>query len=682
MFKHLWSRILSVVAGVVLLTVLIITLLAQRSLENAVFIAEDQHAIDLLRLTLLNIDNEHQSLIFHREATLAMRKSAMKNIVTLAITQINSSYLKYKQGVITEEQAKQQAKDDIRRMRYDDGAGYLWINNLETPLPKIIMHPILPDLEGLLLDDPKYFTALGMQKHLLLAMADICRKKGEGYLDYLWSKPEKNGVSIDQPKISYVQLFKEWGWVIGTGVYVDDIEAEANQRLTAIMQELEKNFAQIRIAKTGYLFIFNGKKKMLIHPNLPGKELSSLINPDSGKLIIDELIAASTHPLKPFDYIWDKPGHEKDYRFKKRIYMNYYQPLDWYIGASTYFEEIAYPAKVLRQKIFITSISVLSIALILSIILARNLVIPLKKLIIAGENIEKRGLDDACIPVSGTVETQQLGVVLNRMIGSIKRAIHDKEQAIKALLAGNKELANTNVQLAEEVDERMFAQVALQKARDLLEHRVEERTAELAATNLKLEEEAGVRKKYQTDLQIAMDQLKFMNTELERLANIDPLTGISNRRDCLQKTNAEISRTIRTGTPLSLLMLDIDYFKKVNDCHGHQIGDEVLKAFTQTVIGLLRPMDVIARIGGEEFTVLLPGADLNTAKAVAERIRVAVQKMVVDGGVKIEVRITVSIGVVQFGMECNNIDSLFAKADEHLYIAKNSGRNQVFTGNG
>ncbi|MFT6984939.1 MAG: two-component system NtrC family sensor kinase [Psychromonas sp.] len=655
MFKHLWSRILFVVAGVVLLTVLIITFLAQRSLENALFIAEDQHAIDAISLSLLNLDNENQSLIFYREATLAMRKSELKNIVTLAISQISSSYLKYQQGVITEEQAKQQAKDAIRRMRYDEGDGYVWINNLETPIPRLIMHPILPDLEGVILDDPKYFTALGIQKNLFVAMADICQKEGEGYVDYLWPKPTQIGISIDQPKISYVQLFKEWGWVVGSGVYVDDIETEVDRRLTAIMQELEKSFSQIRIAKTGYLFLFNGKKEILIHPNLSGKQFSSLINPDSGKLIIDELIEASTHPMKPFDYTWDKPEYEKDYRFKKRAYMNYYKPLDWYIGSSVYLEEIASPGKVLRQKIIIISITVLALAFILSIALARNLVGPLKKLIIAGENIEKRGLrelNDASIPVCGTVETQQLGVVLNRMIGSIKRANCYTEQAMEALLAGNKELANKNIQLAEEVGERMIAEEALKKDRDLLETRVEERTAELAATNLKW----------------------------ERLASIDPLTSISNRRDGLLRANAEISRATRTDAPLSLLMLDIDHFKKVNDCYGHQIGDEVLKALAKKVVGLLRPMDVMARIGGEEFTVLLPGTDIKSAEAIAERIRGVVQNMVVDGGPKVEVKITISIGVVQFGMECNTIDCLFAKADKHLYIAKTRGRNRVSIG--
>lgn len=679
MFKYFWSRIFIVVVGVVLLTVLSITFLAQSSVEKAVFKAEEQHAVDLLKSVLLGVHNEWESLNFHKKTTLEMRKSEIKSITTIAISQISRSHAQYKQGVLSKEQAKQQAIGDIRGMRYDGHVGYLWINNLEKPIPKILMHPISPELEGVILDQPKYFSALGMSKHVLVAMADICRKDGEGNLDYLWPKPTTNGITDDQPKISYVRLFKEWGWVVGTGVYVDDIQAEVDRRLNAIIKELEKTFSQLRIAETGYLFLFNGKKEMIIHPNISGKAFASMINPDSGKPLVDELIKASEHPMEPFDYTWDKPGYEKDYRFKKRAYISCYKPLDWYIGSSVYMEELKYPRKVLRQRIIIHSITVLALAFIISIVLARNLVTPLKKLTLAGEEIKTKGLDNARIPVNGTLETQQLGVMLNGMIESIQKANRQREHAMEALIAGNQELASKNTQLAQEICERMSAQKALKSAHDLLEQRVDERTAELADTNLKLEWEIGVRKKSEKELQKAMHQLQSLNKELKNLASIDSLTGVSNRRNFLSQASVEIARATRMDATLSLLMLDIDHFKQVNDRYGHQTGDQVLKAFAQKITKLLRPIDIMARLGGEEFSVLLPGADLQAAVMISERIRCEVQNMRVDGDGG-QVRVTVSIGIVQFGLEHNTIERLIALADKHLYLAKNSGRNRVFSG--
>lgn len=174
----------------------------------------------------------------------------------------------------------------------------------------------------------------------------------------------------------------------------------------------------------------------------------------------------------------------------------------------------------------------------------------------------------------------------------------------------------------------------------------------------------------------ALLQLQAANAELAWIASTDSLTGASNRRHFLECVEVELARSNRNGLPISLLALDIDFFKTVNDRHGHQIGDAVLKSLVDQIRETLRPHDVIGRMGGEEFMVLLPDTSHNAAALLAERIRGKVENMAVplDDG---ELRVTVSIGVAEFGANQDATNEVFKQADVRLYQAKHDGRNRV-----
>ncbi|MGN8160732.1 sensor domain-containing diguanylate cyclase [Salinisphaera sp. RV14] len=160
--------------------------------------------------------------------------------------------------------------------------------------------------------------------------------------------------------------------------------------------------------------------------------------------------------------------------------------------------------------------------------------------------------------------------------------------------------------------------------------------------------------------------------QLERQAARDPLTGLFNRREFEQTLAEEMVQTRRLGTPLSLIMLDIDNFKAINDRHGHDTGDEVLESVAGEVGRAIRGTDTLARWGGEEFAILLSGADIKNAARVAESVRTRVAKArFPQAG-----RITVSLGVAQY-KRCDTAESLFKRADEALYEAKESGRDRV-----
>jgi diguanylate cyclase (GGDEF)-like protein len=163
-----------------------------------------------------------------------------------------------------------------------------------------------------------------------------------------------------------------------------------------------------------------------------------------------------------------------------------------------------------------------------------------------------------------------------------------------------------------------------------------------------------------------------------KLAEHDPLTGVLNRRAILARMRAEFSKARQSGEPLSVLFLDLDHFKHVNDSYGHRAGDQCLRGVIGPIAGELRQGDALGRYGGEEFLILLPGAGAADAEIVAERIRRRVQEMsmIVSG---MRIGLTVSLGVAAVDAEVAIPDDLIERADAALYRSKSAGRNLVST---
>ena len=175
-------------------------------------------------------------------------------------------------------------------------------------------------------------------------------------------------------------------------------------------------------------------------------------------------------------------------------------------------------------------------------------------------------------------------------------------------------------------------------------------------------------------LQLANDEIQVKSQELETLANRDPLTLCLNRRSFGLRFDALFSEAKTDGTHLSCLMVDIDFFKSVNDRYGHATGDQVIKAVADVLKTCTRDSDLVGRYGGEEFCVVLPTLPTDKAAQVAERIRQSIEKRSCSG-----VNITASLGVASLDETINKPDELINQADKALYAAKKSGRNRVIT---
>jgi len=180
---------------------------------------------------------------------------------------------------------------------------------------------------------------------------------------------------------------------------------------------------------------------------------------------------------------------------------------------------------------------------------------------------------------------------------------------------------------------------------------------------------------YQSQKEVELKNQQRENVKLEEMAFFDSLTQVFNRRKFEELSEFEIKHSLRYGNNLSFLMLDIDKFKSINDTYGHANGDEVLKHFSKICKGVLRDVDTFARLGGEEFVIMLSETDLSGAYTFAERLRKKVFETSVELG-DLKIKYTVSIGIAILDVKSDSgVETVLKRADKALYNAKNSGRN-------
>jgi diguanylate cyclase (GGDEF)-like protein len=255
------------------------------------------------------------------------------------------------------------------------------------------------------------------------------------------------------------------------------------------------------------------------------------------------------------------------------------------------------------------------------------------------------------------------------------------------LAIANKELAFQN----EEKDKRAAELTIANKELAFQNEEKDKRAAELTIANKELAFQNEEKDKRAAELAIANKELAFQHEEkdkraaelakveaqLQVLANTDPLTGLFNRRVFFEQLEQERAKVARLSNySVVLLMLDLDFFKRVNDIYGHASGDAVLKAFADIARNNSRTIDIPARLGGEEFAILLIGADKNDSQIMAERFRKQVEEIVIAHELGL-VRITVSIGAACVLADDINGEAVMNRADAALYKAKENGRNQI-----
>ena len=762
-------------------------------IKKTVYATEEASAKTILNNVYELVDAQNSAIAAYRDSTLEDYKRQLKNITLIQESYIRAAYDKCRHDKAREAETKKNVLEEMRKFRYghDD---YVWVSDYNSVL---ISHP-----------DPKLHQAdfskvKDIYGNLIVPpMVAVARDKGEGYTSYWWRRLDKK-----EPieKLTYSRNFSPWNWVIGTGLYIDDVKQEVARRRKKMIEELRTILKKTKIARTGYVYIFDSHMNMIIHPNsnIENTNFSKLLDPITDKSIGTELMAVANHPGTMLRYAWDRPEDKNNYVYDKISWVRYYEPFDWYIASSVYLDELNSSANKLRNRVFWASFGMAVVLIALSGVYLKKMLVPIQSLSKMTAQVEKGDLNARCL-VSGHDEISVLASGFNHMVGEMKSFIDELDQKVtertreaeeknqrlryeidersriseelestnaklttwvRELETRNREIALLNqmgdmLQACRTLDET-FGVIAetlagllpsepgalymLRSSENLLElvaqwgdfkgsaelfppedcwglrrgnaHRVEKPGSGQACAHIRTRPPfgalcvpmmgqgevlgmlhlsfAGPAPGHATDehsrrleamerlaltvadhLSLALANLK-LRERLQEMSVRDPLTGLYNRRYMQETLEREIKRAQRDSKPISLLMLDVDHFKVVNDTHGHDAGDLVLKSLARFLAGNLRGEDVACRYGGEEFILIMPGLSLADSGIKAEHIRRGVESSLQVPYLDQTLSVTVSIGVASFPEHGTQVDQLISMVDDALYAAKNSGRNRI-----
>lgn len=311
----------------------------------------DQTLKNYVNIAIRTVDSNYRNAkdpehLKHRYGPL------LTSIIDLVETEIQKFIDLERRGAITGEEARRQATKAVAEMRYAGGTGYVWINDTTKPFPKMIMHPTLPKLNGTVMNDPKYDCAFGMGKNLFQAFLEVCEQRGEGFVDYLWPKPTKAGLTTGQPKMSYVRLVPEWNWIIGTGIYVDDAFTDA---LEATKREIGKMRYD---TGEGAFWITDSARppRMVMHP-LDGRLNGTIMDSADKAVSLEEW----KNIYQAFAELCERGGegylsyirHAENGKQSKKMrgYSTRFEPLGWIIGTEVPIDAIDEAVRKKTEKI-------------------------------------------------------------------------------------------------------------------------------------------------------------------------------------------------------------------------------------------------------------------------------------------------------------------------------------------
>ena len=412
--QTLKSRIIFFFLGIIIFSTAVLALIVRQTTHHTLKKILDQSALNLHGLATRHVETQYHHIQENRALILNYRKAELKNKVYIVHSILRSHYKKYISGVVDEQSARMEAFEEIRNMRYDDGVGYFWISSTDPSSPPIIMHPTMPELEG------KPLEGAVVTPHL--AFLAVVQKQREGFVNYEWTKPSSAGMENNKRKIAYVKAFEPWQLFVGSGVYIDDIEKEAQKQLAVIIKELNNVIAARGVAESGYLWIMNEENQLLVHPGLTRKNVGPEINPETVKRLAEGMKAAARQHSGTIEYSWGNSAPGGKRLLSEKTLVTYFQPLGWYIAVSLYKKDFEQPITSLTRSIIYTAGLILMVGILLSFWLSRMVTRPLQQLTNTVSEVGLDGLPSHEIVSHGTVETKILGQTISTMVDSIRQS--------------------------------------------------------------------------------------------------------------------------------------------------------------------------------------------------------------------------------------------------------------------
>ncbi len=404
--SSLFARIFATVTAAIIVLFAAMYLLAVPFIQTTVEGIEESAGRTILNNVYAMVEQTHLGLKNYRQSIVLERKAQLHNIIAVVESRVKTLEAQVHMGKLSRTQAKRVLLDELRHIKYGRN-DYVWAADYRSVL---ISHPD-PELNG-----ADFSSKRDSHGNLIVPpMVEGARRAGDGYYSYWW---RRLGEQQPTEKLSYYQHIPAFEMVIGTGVYLDDVEAAVLAKRAAAIEELRHELRKTHIARTGYVFVFDGQENMLIHPNpnVEKKNVGRMLDSATKKPLFPMLVAAADKP-ESVRYKWDSTSDPGNYVYDKISWMRYFKEFDWYIGSSVYLDELAESAHTLRNRV----LAVFAITLLLSIgliyLFVAMLTDPLRELRDAALQVENGDLDARC----DLSRDDEIGVVATAFNGMVDR---------------------------------------------------------------------------------------------------------------------------------------------------------------------------------------------------------------------------------------------------------------------
>ncbi|MDP2608153.1 MULTISPECIES: cache domain-containing protein [unclassified Oceanobacter] len=420
-----------IIRGILLVVFVFVYFYTVPTIKQQVFEIERNSS----RLALNNVfeiaDQMYTGVEEYRQQALDNHKEQLTLVVDLAENFLQSHFQEAAKQGIPLEQARQTAFAYLRDFTFGN-QDYIWVVDHDI---QVLSHPderFQYDGEQQEDDPPQ---------NILTRVVRQAMQDGEGYYYYKWSRIAGDD---ELDKVSFVRDYPEWGFVIGSGVYLNDIEIEVRQRRQQALMELRNALQEIKVAKTGYMYVFDSNGHMLIHPNdnLDGVTFTTLQNPLSQQPIYQELMAVADTGNE-LTYRWDKLDDPDNYAYDKLSLVRYIEGFDWYICSSVYLDELQSSADLLSARIMILAGLTMLATLLISNFLVNRITRPLEQLASTALNVQRGDLSAR----TGIQRDDEVGILASSIDAMVQRLRHNIETLDAQVKQRTEELLATNARV-------------------------------------------------------------------------------------------------------------------------------------------------------------------------------------------------------------------------------------------
>ena len=405
--SRLFNKIFVSSTLAIVLLFMVMYLLSVPYIQFTVEKIEKNSALTILNNVHSMVEQIHHELQNYRQSITLERKEQLRNILFVADARIRDLLNDVRTGKVTRDRARLTLLNELRRVKYGRN-DYIWASDYHS---RLISHPD-PMLNG------ADFSQVKDSKGNLVVppMVEMALKgEGDGYYSYWWRR-----LGEEQPveKITYFRHIPEFNIVIGTGVYLDDIEAMVQTKKNFAIDALRDRLKETRIAKTGYVFIFDGQYVMQIHPNasIEQTNASHLLDKDTNKPLLPMLMEIADKG-QALNYLWDKPSEPGNFVYKKISWVRNFNEFDWYICSSIYVDELGESARTVRNIVLSIFVGTLLLSVVLIYVFVKRLTFPMLQMRDTALKVMEGNLDARC----GVRRDDEIGTVATALDSMVER---------------------------------------------------------------------------------------------------------------------------------------------------------------------------------------------------------------------------------------------------------------------